>query len=218
MPTVHSLVALEDSPPVVLSLEDIEIANFERVQFQLRNFDLTFVFKDFNRPVLRIDAIPIKSLEAIKTWLNNCGIVFFETKTNLLWKKLLKQISKDLEGFYEDGAWNTILGEDDGSEDEGEEESGSEFEPDAEEEGDDDSEEYLSDEVSEDESSSAAEDSEDEGEDWDEVFASPLLPFSCSSLLSLAPLPLCSTHAIGTRQTLCPSLAFFLPLHFVIPL
>jgi nucleosome binding factor SPN SPT16 subunit len=167
MPTVHSLVALEDSPPVVLSLEDIEIANFERVQFQLRNFDLSFVFKDFNRQPVRIDAIPMKSLEALKTWLNNCGIVFYETKSNLVWKKMLKEISKDLEGFYEDGGWNTILGEESGDEEEGDEESESEFEPDAEEEGDD-SEEYLSDEESdgEDDDDSEASD-EDEGEDWD---------------------------------------------------
>jgi nucleosome binding factor SPN SPT16 subunit len=32
LPTLNCLVALEDNPPFVLTLDDVEVANFERVQ------------------------------------------------------------------------------------------------------------------------------------------------------------------------------------------
>ncbi len=46
MPTVHSLVALDDNPPMVVNLADVEIASMERIQFGLKSFDLVFVWKD----------------------------------------------------------------------------------------------------------------------------------------------------------------------------
>ncbi len=52
-----------------MSLDEIEVAYFERIQFGLRNFDLSFVFKDYDKPVVRISAIPVESLEAVKNWL-----------------------------------------------------------------------------------------------------------------------------------------------------
>jgi len=112
MPTVHALVALDETPPMVVSLDDVEIANFERVNFNLRNFDLVFVFKDFRRPVQRIDAIPSKSLDQIKKWLNSCNIVYYETPHNLVWKKLLRDIGADanaLEDFYRKGGWENLV-------------------------------------------------------------------------------------------------------------
>lgn len=36
LPTVHGLVALDDNPPFVLSLDEVEIAYFERVQVRER--------------------------------------------------------------------------------------------------------------------------------------------------------------------------------------
>jgi nucleosome binding factor SPN SPT16 subunit len=101
IPTVHSLVALDDIPPLVLSLDEVEIANFERVQFGLRNFDLAFVFKDFEKPPMRIDSIPMKSLEEIKHWLNSCDIVYYESPQNILWKNVMKAINEDVEDFWQ---------------------------------------------------------------------------------------------------------------------
>lgn len=40
--------------------------------------------------VLRIDAIPSKSLDTIKDWLNSVGIKYYESKLNLAWKPILK--------------------------------------------------------------------------------------------------------------------------------
>jgi len=42
------------------------VVNLERVGFNLRNFDMIFIWKDLNREVARIDSIPSQSLETIK--------------------------------------------------------------------------------------------------------------------------------------------------------
>jgi len=47
MPTTNCLVCLTEKPFFVLTLNDIEIAHFERVMYSLRNFDLSFIFKDY---------------------------------------------------------------------------------------------------------------------------------------------------------------------------
>ena len=186
---MSSLVALDDQPPLVLPLNEVEIAVFERVQFGLRNFDLVFVYRDFQRLPMRIDSIPMKYLEPIKHWLNSCDLVYYESNQNLLWKAVMKHINSDVEDFWRQGGWSFLADQDDadttaagegGDEaDEGgeggraaPEESESEFELSSEEEDDDDSEEYetaSSEEEDDEEEDSAADDSDEEGEDWDEL-------------------------------------------------
>ena len=181
---VLSLVALDDQPPLVLPLNEVEIAVFERVQFGLRNFDLVFVYKDFARLPMRIDSIPMKYLEPIKHWLNSCDLVYYESNQNLLWKAVMKHINSDVEDFWRQGGWSFLADQDDdaaegeggeGEEGEGgrapQEESESEFELSSAEEEDDDSEEYdtASSEEEDDDEDSAADDSDEEGEDWDEL-------------------------------------------------
>lgn len=68
-PTTECLVQLSDPPFMVISLSDIEIAYLERVQFQIKNFDLVLVFKDFKKVPIHINSIPMQQLEAIKDWL-----------------------------------------------------------------------------------------------------------------------------------------------------
>lgn len=164
MPTVHSLVALEDLPPLVVTLSEIEVCNFERVQFQLRNFDLAIVFKDYTKPVLRIDAIPTKSLEPIKQWLNSCEILFFESPQNILWKNVMKEVIKDPRSFFSAGGWNFLSGGDEDEEGSDVVSSASEFEPD--ESGTDDEEYDSGSEVSE-ESESEWDSGSESGEDWE---------------------------------------------------
>jgi len=41
-----------------MPLEDIEMVCFERMMRSLKNFDLVFVFKDYEKPIQRITAIP----------------------------------------------------------------------------------------------------------------------------------------------------------------
>lgn len=64
--------------------------------------------QDFTRDVSRIDAIPQKHLETIKEWLTSVKIKYFETKMNLSWKPILKDINADPEGWVEQGGWNFL--------------------------------------------------------------------------------------------------------------
>ncbi|KAF5837808.1 FACT complex subunit-domain-containing protein [Dunaliella salina] len=108
LPTVNCLVELTEMPFTVVSLADVEVINLERVGFNLKNFDMAIVFKDFSRDVLRIDAIPSKSLDTIKDWLNSVNIKYYESKLNLAWKPILKSIQEDPEGFVENGGWEFL--------------------------------------------------------------------------------------------------------------
>lgn len=58
IPTTNCLVELVEPPFLVITLDEIEVVNFERVGFNLKNFDMAIIFKDFTKDVLRIDAIP----------------------------------------------------------------------------------------------------------------------------------------------------------------
>ena len=56
-------------PPFVVTLEDVELVHFERVQFHLKNFDMIFVFKDYSKKVVMVNAIPMNMLDHVKEWL-----------------------------------------------------------------------------------------------------------------------------------------------------
>ena len=56
-------------PPFVITLEDVELVHFERVQFHLKNFDMVFVFKDYHRKVAMVNAVPMNMLDHVKEWL-----------------------------------------------------------------------------------------------------------------------------------------------------
>ena len=93
MPTVNCLVELTEMPFTVMTLggeplcrpvrsccaratvfgliaaaaaAEVNLVNLERVGFNLRNFDMVFIWKDLNRDVGRIDTIPSTSLDTIK--------------------------------------------------------------------------------------------------------------------------------------------------------
>ena len=64
MPTGNCLVELTEMPFCVISISDIEVVNLERVGFNLKNFDMAIVFKDFNRDVSALHEY--KGIEAPK--------------------------------------------------------------------------------------------------------------------------------------------------------
>jgi len=166
MPTVNCLVELTEMPFTVVSIADIEIVNLERVGFNLKNFDMAIVFKDFSRDVMRIDAIPSKQLETAKDWLTSVKIKYYESKLNLAWKPILKNIMEDPEGFIEQGGWEflNLDKSDSEGEGEGEEEASEDYAPDEEESGD----ESEDDEDSDDESVVDSDEDDDDDEDEDE--------------------------------------------------
>lgn len=115
-PTTNCLVSLVVSPFFIVTLDEIEIVFFERVSFQLRHFDMVFVFKDYSKPTAHIGAIPRSNLESIKEWLDSCDVKHYTGPQNLNWKKLMKEVMADPRGFWEDGGWGTLEEEDSSSE------------------------------------------------------------------------------------------------------
>lgn len=173
-PTSNSLCNVTEWPPFVVTLDEVELVHFERVQFHLKNFDAVIVYKEYGKKVTMINAIPVNSLDPIKEWLNSCDIKYTEGVQSLNWTKIMKTIVDDPEGFFEQGGWSFLEpeSEGEGAEDDSESEMEDEtFNPsgDDEEEEEEDSDEDYSDE-SEDSNYSASLGSEEEsGKDWDEL-------------------------------------------------
>jgi nucleosome binding factor SPN SPT16 subunit len=158
-PTTDCLVHLSDPPFLCITLNEVELAHLERVQFGLKNFDMVFVFKDYHRTPIHINTIPMSQLDNVKDWLDSVEVAFTEGPVNLNWGMIMKTVNDDTGEFYRNGGWN-ILGT--GSDDEGsgnDSESGSEFEM----SGDDFDESSSDDDESE--ADSAASDVSEEDED-----------------------------------------------------
>ena len=80
-------VNLTSWPPFVTTLEDVELVHFERVQLSLKNFDMVFIFKDYNKKIAMVTAIPMTMLDHVKEWLNSCDIKYTEGVQSLNWGK-----------------------------------------------------------------------------------------------------------------------------------
>ncbi|KAI9796396.1 MAG: FACT complex subunit spt16 [Piccolia ochrophora] len=172
-PSTDCLVQLTEPPFFVITLEEIEVAHLERVQFGLKNFDMVFVFKDYHRQPAHINTIPVESLEAVKEWLDSVNIVFYEGPLNLNWGAIMKAITSDPHKFFfTDGGWSILSTESDDEDEESEDED-SVFEmsdsdlaaSEASSEPDSDFDEDASAEGSDEGSF----DEESAGEDWDEL-------------------------------------------------
>jgi len=177
-PTSGCLVNLTEWPPFVISLDSVELVHFERVSFSLKNFDMVFVFKDYHQRISMINSIPMSVLDNVKEWLNSCDLRYTEGVQNLNWTKIMKTITDDPEGFFDNGGWSFLEPESDaeGGDDDSDEEDEifqpSEDDFSGSEEG---SSEDYSDEESDWEEEEDSEDgdemgsSEESGKDWDEL-------------------------------------------------
>jgi len=176
-PTTHCVVNFTDQPPFIVTLDDVELVHFERVQFHMKNFDMIFIFKEYTRKVSMISAIPMTSLDSVKEWLNSCDIKYTEGIQSLNWTKIMKTINDNPEDFFENGGWSFLEpnSEDEQGAEDDDEEDDEEFVPESDEESldEDDEEEYESgDEESEEEESELDEDfdsDESSGKDWSEL-------------------------------------------------
>ncbi|CAN9298072.1 unnamed protein product [Alternaria alternata] len=170
-PTIDCLVQLTERPFTCLTLSEIEIVHLERVQFGLRNFDMVVVFKDYNRPPVHINTIPVESLDPVKDWLDSVDIPFTEGPLNLNWATIMKTVTSDPHEFFADGGWSFLSNESD-DEGDGDEEEESAFEVSESELAisDESSEESDFDENASDEMSDEGSEEEfSEGESWDEL-------------------------------------------------
>jgi nucleosome binding factor SPN SPT16 subunit len=181
-PCRDCLVSVSEWPPFVLTIEEVDIVYFERVSFGLRNFDMVFVFKDYTKAPARVSSIPVETLVAIKQWLGELSIPWYEGPTNMNWNNVLKEVLKDKVAFVEAGGWEGWFGDAESDEDD-EDDEDSEYEEDEdddEEEGDEDDEDAAEGDSDDDDDSSYADEDEDESEgsldsdeseglDWEEL-------------------------------------------------
>ena len=145
------------------------------LQFGLKNFDMVFVYKEFNRPPAHVNTIPVESLDRVKEWLDSVDIAFTEGPLNLNWQTIMKTVSTDPHSFFKEGGWSFLTqdSDDEGGEEEDEE---SAFEMSDEELAQSESESDDESDFAEDASASDDEGEPDsglseEGEDWDEMEA-----------------------------------------------
>ncbi|KAL8363115.1 hypothetical protein RB601_009072 [Gaeumannomyces tritici] len=172
-PTTECLIQLTEPPFLVVTLEDIEVAHLERVQFGLKNFDLVFVFKDFTRAPTHVNTIPVESLEDVKEFLDQSDIAYTEGPLNLNWPTIMKTVTSDTHQFFVDGGWSFLQADsdDEGDADEDDQESAFEISESELEEASESSEEdseYDSN-ASDDASEEGSEEDDEEGESWDEL-------------------------------------------------
>lgn len=173
-PTANALVNLTDTDPTVITLSEIELVHFERVSFQLKNFDLVIVFKDYNLKPMSITAVEMSKLEEIKNWLDRCDIKFTSGNSNLNWPALMKRIREDLDNFFEEGGWAFLDSdaEDDENEEDDDDEEDDQYNPsedDTEEEEDEDESDLEEEESDYEDSEGDAGSSEESGKDWSEL-------------------------------------------------
>lgn len=132
---------------------------------------MVFVFKDFHRPPVHINTIPVEALEGVKDWLDSVDIAYTEGPLNLNWTTIMKTVTSDPYGFFADGGWSFLAAESDSEGSDEEEESAFEL---SESEMGDESSEEDSEGYDDDASADASEDEEEmsgeeSGEDWDEL-------------------------------------------------
>lgn len=178
-PTSSCLINVTEMPSFILTLDQIELVHFERVSFHLKNFDMVFIFKDYAKKVVMITSIPMNQLDQIKEWLNSCDIKYTEGLQNFNWPKIMKTITDDPEGFFDQGGWNFLEAESDTESKEADDSISDEeddaYQPtdsedeDEESEDDDDESDYSEEDESESESGSGSGSESESGKDWSEL-------------------------------------------------
>lgn len=111
-PCKKVLSALQDWPPFILDLSEVDVVIFERAMAQLREFDIVFVKKDYEQSPVRITTIPTVSLKDIKPWLHDMKMTWYSCAMNMQWPLVMKEITKDPGKFVEDGCWDAWFPED----------------------------------------------------------------------------------------------------------
>ncbi|KAL6623169.1 hypothetical protein ACP70R_033048 [Stipagrostis hirtigluma subsp. patula] len=171
-PSPSCLVQLIESPFLVASLREVDIVCLERVALGQKSFDMVFVFQDYTRDVLRIEVIPMTSLDMIKDWLNDCNLKYYESKLNLNWRKVLKTMMADPDSDNND-RWEFLNPDASDSDSESSETEDEQYEPSDMESGsesdDEDSDSESVADSGEDEVMAGSDEDDDGGESWDEM-------------------------------------------------
>jgi nucleosome binding factor SPN SPT16 subunit len=185
-------VSVVDKPPLVVSVEDIELVHFERVVNGGKSFDMSIVFKagvadkgldEF----VRISSIEMRHKSNICVWLTEVAeVIWTEGPESINWKLLIQEqvrepyfwLDEDEEGNtknigmvevltpFEEGAGGGEDGEEEGS---GEESEEYEESDDGGDDDDDDDDVSLVDEDDDDDDSDASEEEDEEEDDEEDM-------------------------------------------------
>ena len=171
LPTTNCLVNLTEWPSFVMTLSEIEHAHFERVTYATKNFDVTFIFKNWDLQPKTITAIDMKYMDIIQDWLNLVEITFTKGPRSINWTDIMKIVKEEKDIFYDDiddegikkpAGWLFLSADNEDSDEEEQEDEDSNFsseQSDSEEESEEDSDDDESD------FSESEEDSYDEDEE-----------------------------------------------------
>lgn len=189
-PTAHCLVNLTEWPPTIITMSEVEHVHMERVTFSNnKNFDVTFIWKDWSRLPRTISAIDSKYMDIIMDWLNEIEMTFTRGKLGMNWVEMMRiakefrddgtfYSDKDLDGNKKPVGWSFLSVEHDDEDDEDPDDEESDYEEDSDEDDEEEESEYDddsddSDLVTEDDESDYDSDEEDgleeKGMDWDEL-------------------------------------------------
>jgi nucleosome binding factor SPN SPT16 subunit len=186
-PSVKALVNLTETPFFFLPLDELEHIHFERVTYTTKQFDIAFIWKNFDLPPKAITAIDMKYLDLIQDWLNDVGLTYTMGAANMAWNDVMKMVKTfvadgsfysdmDIDGESKPPGWmflNTDGGEGGGEEEEDDDDDESDFQADSEESeseeesSDDDESDYESE--SDDSEEDGDDDLSEEGKDWEEL-------------------------------------------------
>ena len=185
-PTSNCLINVTETPNYLIDLSDIEHVHFERAGSQgVKNFDMTMLFKNVDRPPSTITIIETKYLDMIEDWLTDIGITFSVGSISMQWNKIIEELGpKDNPYFWsdtdEDGQSKPIgwmfldMFDPDVEEGEGEGSEGGESEyesvsSDSSESASDDEDDEESYDEEDESDGYADEESEEEGQSWEEL-------------------------------------------------
>eukprot|EP00913_Durusdinium_trenchii_P029249 g27417.t1 len=184
-----SIISVQEWPPLVVHMDDVELFVFERVTLATREFDMVMVRKDYSEHPTQITMIPSSKMIDLKSWLGDLKMTLGRRGCmNMQWKAVMQEVTGDLKKFIDFGGWQHWF-DDGGSEDDAAQEPcESDFEADDSEVDEDDNDgDDLDEEFSEDEDDDDSDDDDDddddsafdeedcilhaEGKDWDELEA-----------------------------------------------
>jgi len=191
-PSVHCLVNLTETPAFVISMSTVEHVHFERCTMGSRNFDMVYVFKNYETATRMVSAVDMKDLDDLQEWLTQQDITYTMGTINFNWKQMMEHAKDfmkdgvfweehDEDGEPKDPGWLFLNAEgaadDDGDGEDDEDEEEYRAAPSAEEESsdddddDDDDDDSFDDEDDDEDSYDEEEEGEAEGEDWGELEA-----------------------------------------------
>ncbi|EPR78927.1 Transcription elongation complex subunit Cdc68 [Spraguea lophii 42_110] len=114
--TNELLISITETPFLVVTLSEIEVVNFERVNFSVRSFDLAIIYKD--KTHILIQSVELSKIYFLKDFFDSKNVCYIETTVNIQWNNLIKSILHDPIGFYEAGGWSELQPVRDDEEDE----------------------------------------------------------------------------------------------------